>query len=109
MLDYLEKTPKRLAAERAHAAGAEFAREATRAEALDATSCRAFYHLLYQGEVFRIAQLVGDRVLAEELRGRLAAFAAALEHESALRVLALRPLVSVQAGAALLALDALAD
>jgi hypothetical protein len=105
--DYLRKTPKRLAAERAHAAEAEYAREATRAEALDATTCRAFYHMLYLGEVCRVAGTVGDEALAADLRARVAMLAAEVERESALRVLPLRPLVAVQAGAALLALDTL--
>jgi Zinc carboxypeptidase len=102
--DYLRKTPKRLAAERAHTAAPEYAREATVAEALDATACRAFYHVLYQGEVFRIADMVGDHALAAELRARLAAIVGEIEAASALRVLPVRPLVAVQAGAGLLAL-----
>jgi hypothetical protein len=105
--DYLRKTPKRLAAERAHAAEAEYAREATRAEALDAITCRAFYHMLYLGEVCRVAAMVSDDALVTALRARLTAIAGEVERESALRVLPLRPLVSVQAGAALLALAAL--
>jgi len=104
--DYLAKTPKRLAAERAHAQGPDYAREATRAEALDATTCRAFYHMLYLGEACRLAEMVGERGLAGELRARLAAIAGEVERESALRVLPLRPLVAVQAGAGLLALAA---
>jgi hypothetical protein len=104
--DYLRKTPKRLAAERAHAAEAEYAREATRAEALDATTCRVFYHMLYLGEVYRVAGMVDAAALAADLRTRIAGIAAEVERESALRVLPLRPLVAVQAGAALLALDA---
>jgi hypothetical protein len=101
---YLAKTPKRLAAERAHAQRPDYAREATRAEALDATTCKAFYHLLYLGEVSRLAEMVGERRLAGELRARLAALVGEIERESALRVLPLRPLVAVQAGAGLLAL-----
>src|SRR5207245_2459512 len=97
--DYLAKTPKRLAAERAHAQRPDYAREATRAEALDATTCKAFYHLLYLGEVSRLAEMVGERRLAGELRARLAALVGEVERESALRVLPLRPLVAVQAGA----------
>ncbi|HUE30957.1 MAG TPA: M14 family zinc carboxypeptidase [Verrucomicrobiae bacterium] len=104
--DYLEKTPKRLAAERAHARSPDYAREATRAEALDATTCKAFYHLLYLGEVSRLAEMMCERRLADELRARLAALVGEVERESALRVLPLRPLVAVQAGAGLLALTA---
>jgi hypothetical protein len=102
--DYLQKTPKRLAAERAHVQAADYAREATRAEVLDATTCRAFYHLVYLGEVYRVATMVGDAAHAERVRARVEALAAEVERESELRVLPLRPLVAVQAGAGLLAL-----
>jgi hypothetical protein len=102
--DYVQKTPKRLAAERSHAEAPEYRRAATHAEALDATTCRAFYHVLYLGEVFRIAELVGDRALADELRARLTMLVGEIERESALSVLPIRPLVAVQAGAGLLAL-----
>ena len=47
---------------------------------------------------------MGERRLAGELRARLAALVGEVERESALRVLPLRPLVRVQAGAGLLAL-----
>ena len=104
VLDYLRKTPKRIAAERANAEGADYAREATRAEVLDATTCRAFYHMLYLGEVRRLAVMVGASTLAADLAARLAAIADEIERASELRVLPLRPLVAVQAGAALLAL-----
>jgi hypothetical protein len=103
--DYLAKTPKRLAAERAHAAGASYGREATRAEAFDATVCRLFYHLLPLGEVHRLAVLQGAHALASELRDRLAALGGEVEREGDLVVLPLRPLVAVQAGAGLLAME----
>jgi hypothetical protein len=103
VVDYLRKAPKRLAAERANAESPAYAREATRAEAMDATTCRAFYHMLYLGEVYRLAGMVADTTLADRLGTRLAALAAELERESELRVLPLRPLVAVQAGAWLLA------
>ena len=102
--DYLAKAPKRLAAERANAASPEYARTATRAEAMDATVCSVFYHTLYLGEVHRLARMVAAADVAEAARARLTALAAEVERESALRVLPLRPLVSVQAGAGLLAL-----
>ena len=102
--DYLAKVPKRLAAERANAEAPEYARTATRAEAMDATVCSVFYHTLYLGEVHRLAEMVGAADVADAARGRLTALAAEVERESALRVLPLRPLVSVQAGAGLLAL-----
>ena len=102
--DYLAKSPKRLAAERAHAAAVEFSREASRAEAFDATVCKPFYHTLYLGEVYRLAEMVGSRDLARTLEARLTELAAQVERESALVVLPLQPLVAVQAGAGLLAL-----
>ena len=104
--DYLAKAQRRLAAERAHAAAAEYGREASRAEALDATVCKPFYHALYLGEVYRLAEMVSERALADALRARLVELTAQLERESALVVLPLRPLVAVQAGAGLLALGA---
>jgi hypothetical protein len=104
--DYLAKTPKRLAAERAHAAAPEFDREATRAEALDAVTCRAFDHLPYMGEVRRLAVMLGEHALAERLEARLETLAAQVARESDLQVLPLRPLVAMQAGAGLLGLAA---
>jgi hypothetical protein len=104
--DYLRKTPKRLAAELAHAEGAEYARQATRAEALDATTCRAFYHMLYLGETCRVAEMSGDGTLGRALGARLGEITVEIERESRLTVLPLRPLVAVQAGAGLLALSA---
>jgi hypothetical protein len=102
--DYLAKAPKRLAAERANAETPEYARTATRAEAMDATVCSVFYHTLYLGEVHRLARMVEAADVADATRARLTALSAEVERESALRVLPLRPLVSVQAGAGLLAL-----
>jgi hypothetical protein len=102
--DYLAKAPKRLAAERANAEAREYARTATRAEAMDATLCSVFYHTLYLGEVHRLARMVAAADVADAACARLTALAAEVERESALRVLPLRPLVSVQAGAGLLAL-----
>jgi zinc carboxypeptidase len=104
VVNYLEKTPKRLAADRANAEGPDYARDATRAEAVDASTCKAFYHVLYLGEVQRIAELMGERPLAAEVRARVAELMADIEREGTLQVLPLRPLVAVQAGAGLLAL-----
>ena len=81
-------------------------REASRAEALDATVCKPFYHALYLGEVYRLAEMVGEPALADALGARLVELTARLERESSLVVLPLRPLVAVQAGAGLLALAA---
>jgi len=54
--------------------------------------------------VHRLARMVSATDIADAAHARLTALAAEVERESALRVLALRPLVSVQAGAGLLAL-----
>ncbi len=102
--DYVRKTPKRLAAELAHAEEASYARDATRAEALDATTCRAFYHLVYLGEVYRLAVMTGARRHAGEMEAYLERHMGDVERESALSVLPIRPLVAVQAGTGLLAM-----
>jgi hypothetical protein len=102
--DYLAKAPKRLAAERANAVSVEYARTATRAELIDATVCSIFYHALYLGEVHRLATMVGAAGLADSIRDRLVAITGEVERDSDLRVLPLRPLVAVQAGAGLLAM-----
>jgi hypothetical protein len=102
--EYARKAAKRLAAEVAHAAEPAYAREATRAEALDATTCRAFYHLVYLGEVYRLAVMTGERRLADDIEAYLARHMADVERESALAVLPIRPLVAVQAGTGLLAM-----
>ena len=60
--------------------------------------------MLYLGEVQRIAEMMGERRLATDLRARVAELMAEIERECTLRVLPLRPLVAVQAGAGLLAL-----
>ncbi len=104
--DHLAKAPKRLAAERANAASPEYDRPATRAEVMDATVCSVFYHTLYLGEVHRLATMAGGAAVADEVRARLETLATEVERASDLRVLPLRPLVSVQAGAGLLALAA---
>lgn len=104
VVDYVRKAPKRLAAQRAEAETPEYAREATRAEAVDATVCSTFYHMLYMGEAHRLATMVGDHALADTIHARLAVLAADVERDSALRVLPVRPLVAVQAGAGLLAM-----
>ena len=107
--EYVRKTPKRVSAERAHAAADEFAREATGAQVCDATLCTPFHHLLYLGEAARVAMLAGASALAERVDATLEALAGDLVRTSALRVLPIRPLVSVQAGAGLLALAATGD
>jgi hypothetical protein len=105
--EYVAKAPQRLAAERAEAATAAYDREATRAEVLDSTVCKPFYHVLYLGEARRVSLLADDAALADGLGARIADLVGSISTESALSVLPLRPLVSVQAGAGLLALDGL--
>lgn len=105
VLDYLRKSPQRIAAERANAAGDDYARIATVAEAMDATTCTVFYHSLYMGEVHRLATMSGAHDVANALRERLDVLASDVQRESALHVLPLRSVVAVQAGAGLLALD----
>jgi hypothetical protein len=104
--NHVTKAPKRLAAERANAESADFARTATRAEVMDATVCSIFYHTLYLGEVHRLATMAGDLAVADAVRARLEELVGEVERASDLRVLPLRPLVAVQAGAGLLALAA---
>jgi hypothetical protein len=104
--EYVQKTPQRLAALRAEASTLPYDRPSTRAETADAVTCTTFYHLVYLGEVARIAAMVGDQTLYEELATAVQGWAARVEGESALRVLPLRPLVAVQVGAGLLALEA---
>lgn len=104
VVEYVRKTPKRLAAERAHAAGTAFEREATVAEVCDATVCTPFHHLLYLGSAARTARLAGAPDVAARVDARLETLARDLVRASALRVLPIRPLVAVQAGAGLLAL-----
>jgi hypothetical protein len=103
--EYLKKSPKRLAARRADACDrGEYSRDATRAEAVDAGVCAVFYHALYLGEIHRLAGMVGDHGVADEVHAYLTALMSDIAGESELTVLPLRPLVSVQAGAALVAL-----
>jgi Zinc carboxypeptidase len=102
--DYLAKAPRRLAADRANVETPPYARPATRAEAMDATVCGLFSHALYLGEVHRLATMVGAGDVADPIRERVGALTAEVERASELRVLPLRPLVTVQAGAGLLAL-----
>lgn len=105
VVDYLHKAPKRLAAERADAATPPYAGEATEAEVLDATACRAFYHVLYLGETCRLADMVGAHHAGDRMRQRIAELTREIERESRLTTVPLRPLVAVQAGAGLLAMS----
>lgn len=106
LLAYVEKTPDRLAAQREHLGAAEFDREATRAEAVDATWGPVFYHAMYLGEALRLAHEVGDEALAVDLSAELDRVDVQLRTEAGLERLPLQQLVRCQAGAALTALSA---
>src|SRR5439155_683279 len=75
-----------------------------RAEAMHATCARDSDIVAARAPAPRLAAMVGARALADRPRARLGAAAADIARESSLRVLPLRPLVAVQAGAGLLAL-----
>lgn len=104
--DYLEKTPWRLEAEARQAAEPAYAREATRAEQVDARICSLLHHACYRGEVRRIARLLGDDAVAGRIEDELTALVEEIASASRLEVLPLRPLVTIQAGTGLLALAA---
>ena len=76
---------------------------------MDATVCSVFYHTLYLGEVRRLALMVEAADVAGEIDRRIDALATEVERASDLRVLPLRPLVAVQAGAGLLAMASEAE
>jgi hypothetical protein len=101
---YVDKTPTRLAAERANVVAPEFAREATRGEACDAAWGPLLYHALYVGEVARVAASVGAGALATRLRDEIARIERTLTDEAGLYALPLRRLVQCQAGAGLVAM-----
>lgn len=104
--DYVQKTPKRLAAQKKEIEAPEYAREATRAQAFDATVCRSFYPSLYLGEVYRLAKTIGEEERAQEIRSHLEEIMERISAESDIRILPLRKLVAVQAGSGLLAMAA---
>jgi len=106
--DYVEKTPRRLAADERQAADPAYEREATRAEQVDARVCGLLHHACYRGELRRLAVLAGDRARAARIEQELLALVTEIERESRLCVLPLRPLVATQAGAGLLAMAATA-
>lgn len=104
--DYLARTPRRIAAERADAATPAYDREATRAEQMDVRVCGLLHHACHRGHVYRLARLVGDAAVADALYASLDALTTEIAARSALRVLPIGPLVAVQAGAGLLAMAA---
>jgi len=99
--DYTRKTPKRLAALKREVEAPQYAREATKAEAYDATVGRVFYHMLYLGEVYRLAVARGSEEVARIVRRRLEDICEQIDGQGTLRTLPLRQIVAVQVGAGL--------
>jgi hypothetical protein len=104
--DYTKKTPKRLAALKREVESPQYTREATRAEAFDATVCRVFNHMLYLGEVYRLAVARGSEEVARVVRRRLEEISGQITAQSDLQTFPLQKLVAVQVGAGLHALAA---
>lgn len=104
--DYTKKTPKRLAALKREVEAPQYAREATRAEAFDSTVCRVFHHMLYLGEVYRLAVARGNEEVSRMVRRRLEEVCGQIAGQSNLQTLPLQKLVAVQVGAGLHALAA---
>lgn len=104
--DYLQRTPKRLAAQRKRIEDPAYAEEATKAQAFDVMVCRNLHPALYLGEVYRLAKEAGDEGHANEIRAQVEERIQHLEVESDIVILPLKKLVSVQAGSGLLALHA---
>ena len=104
--DYTRKTPKRLAALKHEVEAPQYSREATRAEAFDATVCRTFNHMLYLGEVYRLAVARGSEEVSRIVRRRLEEICGQITSQSDLQTLPLQKLVAVQVGTGLHALAA---
>jgi hypothetical protein len=104
--DYTRKTPKRLAALKREVEAPQYSREATRAEAFDATVCRAFNHMLYLGEVYRLAVARGSEEVACIVRRRLEEICGQVTSQTDFQTLPLQKLVAVQVGTGLHALAA---
>jgi len=104
--DYTRKTPKRLAALKHEVEAPQYSREATRAEAFDATVCRVFNHMLYLGEVYRLAVARGSEEVSRIVRRRLEEICGQITSQSDLQTLPLQKLVAVQVGTGLHALAA---
>ena len=99
--DYTKKTPKRLSALKREVESPQYSREATRAEAFDATVCRVFNHMLYLGEVYRLAVARGNEDVSRHVRRRLEEICGQIAGQSNLQTLPLQKLVAVQVGAGL--------
>ena len=107
--EYLRRTPKRLSAQRNALADPAYQQEATRAQAFDARVCRSFHCLLYLGELYRLAIMIGANDSAANMRAHIEERMRHLEGEGTLQILPLQKLVSLQVGSGLLALQALTD
>jgi hypothetical protein len=104
--DYVKKTAKQIAALKREVESPQYAREATRAEAFDATVCRVFHHMLYLGEVYRLAVARGSEEVARIVRRRLEEICGQIASQSDLRLPPIRALVAAQVGSGLHALAA---
>ncbi len=103
--DYVQRTPKRLVAQRRQLeASSAYEEEATHAQAFDATVCRSLHPALYLGEVYRLAKEAGEAGWAEEIRAQVELRIKQIEAESHIEVLPLKKLVAVQVGSGLLAM-----
>jgi len=107
--EYLRRTPKRLAAQRATIAEPAYAQEASRAQAFDARVCRSFHVALYLGELYRLAREIGEEGRAEEMRAHITTRMEQISAESEIRVIPLQQLVSLQVESGLLAMQACAS
>jgi hypothetical protein len=104
--EYLRRTPKRLAAQRATIAEPAYTQEASRAQAFDARVCRSFHVALYLGELYRLAREMGEEGRAEEMRACISSRMEQISAESEIRTIPLQQLVSLQVGSGLLAMQA---
>jgi len=104
--DYVKRAQKQLAALRHEVEAPQYAREATRAEAFDSTVCRVFHHMLYLGEVYRLAVARGSEDVARIVRRRLEDIASQIATQSDVQAVPLQKVVAVQVGSGLHALAA---
>jgi hypothetical protein len=104
--DYVKKAPKQLAALKREVEAPQYAREATRAEAFDSTVCRVFHHMLYLGEVYRLAVARGSEEVARIVRRRLEDISGQIANQSDVHAVPLQTVVAIQVGTGLHALAA---
>jgi hypothetical protein len=104
--DYVKKAPKQLAALKREVEAPQYAREATRAEAFDSTVCRVFHHMLYLGEVYRLAVARGSEEVARIVRRRLEDICGQIGNQSDVHAVPLQNVVAIQVGSGLHALAA---